>query len=222
MTEHDPDIDIDEQMLPGYLNLLNNYFELLRKQELSPSKGLSFTHVLNEDWEEELVVNVIDGLHRNKAAYMILDFNDYIHDREEHQDDFNRFFSNIWELNDPGFEMDNQKYLARIERIMRRSPEADPERCNQLILRNLPPLSDMKLEELEKLKELLFRRMENSLPLFIFFHEDFSQLLRKASRLPDIIWALFECTYCAEHYLFHPYGLRYIALMNRRHFHPFY
>jgi len=216
-----PSIDVKQHILPGYINLLESYFDLLRKQELKSSKGLAFTLVLEDEWEEKLVVAIIDGLHRNKAAYMILDFDDYILEREEHHEDFNRFFQNIWELGEPEFQFEKKDYLQRIERIMRRHPEADPERCTQLIIRNLPPLASMTLETLEKLKELLFRRMESNLPIYLIFKEDYSQFLRDASRVPDIIWAMDECTYPAERYLFHPYGLRYIALMNRRHFHPF-
>lgn len=222
MNSTKPFIDPKEQILPGYINLMDTYFELLKKQELNPAKGLVFTQVLEDEWEEHLIVGLVDGLHRNHAAYMILDFNDYRIEREEHQQDFNKFFQNIWEMTDPDFESERKEYLERIERIMRRSPEADPERCTQLIIKNLPPVASMDLVTLGKLNELLFRRMENSLPLFLMFREDYSQLLRDATRLPDIIWTLDECTYPAERYLFHPYGLRYIALLNRRQIHPYF
>ena len=221
MSNLEPSIDAKQHILPGYISLLDSYFDLLRKQELKSSKGLAFTMVLEDEWQEKLVVAIVDGLHRNKATYMILEFDDYVLEREEHQEDFNKFFQNIWELGEPEFEFDKKDYLQRIERIMRRHPEADPERCTQLIVRNLPSIASMNLETLEKFKELLFRRMETSLPIYLIFNEDYSQFLRDASRVPDIIWAIDECTYSAERYLFHPYGLRYIALMNRRHFHPF-
>jgi hypothetical protein len=222
MIPEEPLTDIRKHILPGYFNILVDYFDLLRKQELMISKGLCFTQVYEKYWEEELIVGIIDGLHRNKSTYMILNFDDFVMEREEHQEDFNKFFQNIWELSDPEFQYEKKDYLARIERIMRRHAEADPERCTQLILTNVPPLGEMNLETLEKFKDLLFRRMENNLSLFTFFSEDYSQLLRDAARIPDIIWALDECTYPAERYLFHPYGLRYIALMNRRHIHPHY
>ena len=222
MANEEPQIDVQEYILPGYINLLDSYFDLIRKQELMPSKGLTFTQILEPEWEEHLIVAVVDGLHRNRSTYIILDFDDYLIEREDHQEDFNKFFQNIWELTDPEFLYEKKDYLSRIERIMRRHSEADPERCPQLILKNLPPIAEMKMDTMERFRELLFRRMENSLPLYVFFREDYSQFLRDASRLPDIIWALDECTYPAERYLFHPYGLRYIALMNRRNIHPHY
>lgn len=222
MTKHEPFIDVRKHILPGYLNLLETYFDLMRKQELRISKGLCFTQILEREWEDELVVNIIAGLQRNKAAYILLDFDDYMADRSEHQQDFNNFFQNIWELSDPEFKQEKKAYLERIERIMRRHSEADPERCNQLILTNLPPIAEMSMDMMERFNELLFRRMENNLPLFIFFREDYSEFLREASRVAEIIWALDECTYPAERYLFHPYGLRYITLLNRRNVHPHY
>ena len=222
MSEQKPIIEIREQILPGYLNLMEAYFELLRKGEISISRGLVFTQIAQSEWEDFLVVNIIEHLRRARSSYMMVNFEDYFIDHEKQQDDFTRFFSNIWELKDPNFQPEKKQYLARIERIMRRHPEADPERCSQLIMRNVPTLESMNLIELTKLKDLLFRRMENSLPVFIFFKEDYSDFLRSASRMPDIIWAIDECTYPAERYLFHPYGLRYIALLNRRSAFPHY
>ncbi|MCD6217807.1 hypothetical protein J7L05_08095 [bacterium] len=222
MSLFEPYIDVREYILPGYISLMDSYFDLLRKQELNPSKGLVFTQVLEDEWEDKLIVALVDGLHRNRSAYIILDFDDYIVERVEHQEDFNRFFQNIWELGEPDFEFEKKEYLERIERVMRRHAESDSERCTQLIVKNLPPIAEMDMETLEKFKELLFRRMENNLPLFLMFREDYSQLMRDSARLPDIIWALDECTYPAERYLFHPYGLRYIALMNRRRIHPYF
>ena len=216
MNEKYPSIGIREQILPGYMNLTEDYFDLLKKGEISISRGLAFTQIEDPKWEEMLVVTIIEQLRRARSTYMMVNFEDYFIEHEQQQADFTRFFSNIWELQDPGFHIEKSKYLARIERIMRRSPEADPERCSQLILRNLPALASMGLDELEKLKDLLFYRMENSLPLYVFLKEDYSSFLREASRLPDIIWAIDECTYPAERYLFHPYGLRYIAFLNRR------
>ena len=216
MNEREPTIEIREQILPGYRNLTEDYFDLLKKGEITISRGLMFTQIADADWEETLVITIIEQLRRARSAYMMVNFEDYLVEHEKHQEDFTRFFANIWELSDPSFKTERSKYLARLERVMRHHPESDPERCSQLILRNLPTVASMTYIELEKLKDLLFMRMENSLPLFIFFKEDFSQFLRDASRMPDIIWAVDECTYPAERYLFHPYGLRYIALLNRR------
>jgi len=214
--------NISEHILPGYIGLMDSYFDLLRKGELTITRGLTFTQVPDREAEEKLVVSLVEKIRQAKSAYIMLEFGEYVTEREEHQEDFTRFFSNIWELNDPSFHEEQAQYLARIERIMRRHAESDPERCSQLILRNVPPIAEMDMRTMVKFKDLLFRRMENSLPLFIFLREDYSQFLRDASRLPDIIWALDECTYPAERYLFHPYGLRYIAFMNRRNIHPHY
>lgn len=204
--------------LAGYRQLIEDYFLWRQRGELDPRRGLSFTCLpADEAVTGHLVAHLVEALRRHHQQYLLLDWQAPAGQAATDTVEFRQFFSRLWELQAAGGDAEEtQAYLERLQQVMRRSPEPDPATVPHLILHGLPPLAELGSDGLVRLQHLLSGRMEAGLPIFVFFRESGSELLCALQEASDCIWALEETAYPAEFYLFHPHGLRSVALRNRR------
>lgn len=203
--------------LAGYRTLIDSYFDLLRKGELNPARGLLFTRLPDPATEEELVTYLVDHLKRRKYGFRLIDWRARQAQGEESAGEFRQFFGRLWELQEGGMtEEENRDYLDRLNTLMRRKTEPDESNTPYAILYNLPPVTAMDPEELDALRRFIGGRMEANLPVFACFQESYSDLLLALQPASEVIWSLDETAYPGEFYLMHPHGLRTILLQNRR------
>lgn len=206
-------------LLAGYRQLIDDYFLYLQRGELISSRGLCFTRMAeaSEADEEELIAHCIVQYRRQRVVPVLVDWSATLAEAINQGTEFRQFFGQLWELQAAGAsESEQQDYLNRLSSLMQKARDPEPADSPGVIIHHIGPVQEMSDAEMEQLSRLLAARMERALPVFIFFREDYSALLRHLQRASDIIWALDETSYAAEFYLAHPLGFGIVQAHNRR------